>query len=102
MLREVLAEDKEGMKTFACFFRVYYFLSNYLENFDMSQIIIDSRISKGHLRLQNIPLADDTEVKVIVIPKANLSKLSFKRSQNLTKSIRGNLSDDIISERRDI
>ncbi len=67
----------------------------------MSQIIVDTRISKGHLKLQDIPLEDDTEVKVIVIPKANLTKMSFKRSQNLTKPIKGNLSDDIISERRD-
>ncbi len=65
----------------------------------MSQIVVDSRVTNGHLKLRDIPLADDTEVKVIVIPKANLSKMSFKDARRLTKPIKGNLSDDIISER---
>jgi hypothetical protein len=65
----------------------------------MTQIILDTRVTKGHLKLQNIPLEDDTEVKVIVIPKASLSKMSFRKAQRLTKPIKGNLSDDIISER---
>ena len=65
----------------------------------MSQIIVDSKINKGNLHVQNIPLEDNTDVKVIVIPKANLEKMSYKKSQELTKSIRGNLSDDIVSER---
>ncbi len=65
----------------------------------MSQIIIDTRVINGNLELQNIPLEDDTEVKVILIPKANLSKMSFQKAQRLTKSIKGNLSDDIVSER---
>ncbi len=30
----------------------------------MSQYIVDSRVINGHLKLQDIPLADDTEVKV--------------------------------------
>ncbi|MFQ5771588.1 MAG: hypothetical protein ACE5HX_13700 [bacterium] len=67
----------------------------------MSPIIVDTRITNGHLKLQDIPLDDDTEVIVIVIPKANLSKMSFQNSQLLTKPIKGNLSDDIISERSD-
>ncbi|MFQ5639968.1 MAG: hypothetical protein ACE5IR_18465 [bacterium] len=65
----------------------------------MSQIIVNTRVTNGYLKLQNIPLEDDTEVKVIVIPKANLSKMSFQKAERLTKSIEGNISDDIISER---
>ena len=67
----------------------------------MSQIVVDTRVTNGNLKLRNIPLADDTEVKVIVIPKANLSKMSFQNAQSLTKPIKGNLSDDIVSERRE-
>lgn len=67
----------------------------------MSQIVVDSKINKGNLQLQNIPLEDNTEVKVIVIPKANLDKITYRKTQKLTKSIRGNLSDDIVSERMD-
>lgn len=67
----------------------------------MSQFVVETRISKGYITLQNIPLEDNTEVKVIVIPKANLSKMSFRRSQSLTRTITGNLSDDVIAERRD-
>jgi len=65
----------------------------------MNQIIIDTRITNGYLKLQDIPLENDTEVRVIVIPKINLSKMSFQNSQRLTKPVKGNLSDDIISER---
>ena len=67
----------------------------------MSQIIVDTRVTKGNLKLPNIPLEDNTEVKVIVIPKAKLSKMSFKKTRKLTKSIKGNLSDDILSERNE-
>ncbi|HEX3036778.1 MAG TPA: hypothetical protein VHT73_16945, partial [Thermodesulfobacteriota bacterium] len=65
----------------------------------MSKIIIDTRIVNGQLKLQGIPLEDNTEVKVVVIPKVNLSKMSFQDSQLLTKTIKGNLSDDVVSER---
>jgi hypothetical protein len=65
----------------------------------MSQIIVDTRVIKGNLKVPNIPLKDNTEVKVIVIPKADLLKMSFKKTRQLTKSIKGNLSDDIFSER---
>jgi hypothetical protein len=65
----------------------------------MSQIIIDTKVTKGNLQLQNIPLEDDTEVKIIVIPKAILHKMSFLASQKLSSSIQGNLSKDISDER---
>ncbi|MCH8128169.1 hypothetical protein IIC38_19810 [candidate division KSB1 bacterium] len=65
----------------------------------MSQIVLDSRITNGLLNLKNIPLDDNTEVKVIVIPKINLSKMSFENSQKITGRIKGNLSDDVIAER---
>ncbi len=66
----------------------------------MSQIIIDSRVSNGHVTLQNLPLEDETEVKIIVIPKANLSKMSFQNSQSLTRTVKGNIADDVVAERR--
>lgn len=65
----------------------------------MKQIVVDTRVTSGYLKVKNIPYEDDTEVKVIIIPKAKLSRMSFRNSQRLTKSIKGNLSDDIISER---
>jgi len=65
----------------------------------LGQIILNTRVTNGHLKLQNIPLEDDTEVQVIVIPKLDLSKMSFQKSQRLTKPIKGNLADDIVSER---
>ena len=61
----------------------------------MNQYVTDTRVSNGHLELRNVPIKDNTEVRVIVIPKANLSKMAFRRAQQLTKSIPGNLSDDI-------
>ncbi len=47
----------------------------------------------------NIPFANDTEVKVVVIPKVNVEKMSFAKIQALTQPISGNLSDEIIRER---
>ena len=65
----------------------------------MSPYIVDARINDGQLKLQNIPINNDTEVKVIVIPKVNLYQMSFQAVQELTKPIKGSLSDDLNSER---
>ncbi len=65
----------------------------------MGSFIMDTRIKNGHLKLKDVPFNDDTDVKVIVIPKVNLEKMSFRESQNAAKSIKGNLSDDIVAER---
>ncbi len=66
----------------------------------MNQFITDTRIIKGHLELSNIPFSSDLDVKVIVIPKVKLERMSFEKVQQLTKSIKGNLSDDVIGERK--
>ena len=65
----------------------------------MNQFVADTRIIKGHLELNDIPFSDNMEVKVIVIPKIKLEKMSFLKVQKLTKGIKGNLADDIIDER---
>jgi hypothetical protein len=65
----------------------------------MSSFVVNSKIINGHLEIDNIPLPNDSEVKVYVISKMELSKMSFKKVQELTKDIQGNLSDDIIAER---
>jgi len=65
----------------------------------MRQFVVETRVKRGHVELNNIPFSDETEVKVIVIPKVNLTKVSFPEIRELTKSIRGNLSSDIETER---
>jgi hypothetical protein len=65
----------------------------------MSQFVIETHVKQGHVELYNVPFSDDTQVRVIVIPKADLEKMSFLKVRNLTKSIRGNLSDDVNGER---
>jgi len=65
----------------------------------MNQYVIDAHVTNGRLELQNIPMKDNTEVRVILIPKAKLSKMKFREVQRLTKPISGNLSDDIILDR---
>jgi hypothetical protein len=65
----------------------------------MSQFVIETRVKKGHLVLKDIPFSDDTELKVILIPKFDVSKASFQKARKLSKRIQGNLSDDIIDER---
>lgn len=66
----------------------------------MNRFVTDTRIIKGHLELSNIPFSGDLDVKVIVIPKVKLERMSFEKVQQLTKSIKGNLSDDVIGERK--
>ena len=65
----------------------------------MHQLTIETRVKHGQLQINNIPFVDDTEVKVVVIPKVNVEKMSFEKIQALTQAISGNLSDEIIRER---
>ena len=65
----------------------------------MSQLTIETRIKHGQLLINDVPFADETDVKVIVIPKVNVKQMSFAQIQALTKPIKGNLSDDIIQAR---
>ncbi len=65
----------------------------------MSQFVTETSIINGHLELHNIPFADNLPVKVIVIPKADLSRMSFPQIWETTQAIHGKLSDDIAQER---
>lgn len=65
----------------------------------MSQFVTEARVERGRLELFNIPFSDDTEVKVFVVPKVDLSKMSFLEARKLTSSIKGNLADSIRRER---
>lgn len=65
----------------------------------MRQFVMETSVKKGHLELNNVPFSDETEVKIVVIPKINLPKMSFPEIRKLTEPIRGNLSDDIETER---
>jgi len=67
----------------------------------MNQYVVDARIKNGFLSLENLPFIEETDVKVIVIPKISFRELSFLKIRELTKSIKGNISDDIISEREE-
>ena len=67
----------------------------------MSQFVTEARIAGGRLELFNIPFSDATEVKVFVIPKVELSKMSFLEVRKLTTSIKGNLAYSIRRERDD-
>jgi len=46
-----------------------------------------------------IPFKDNTKVKVVLIPKVELSQMSFEKAQELTRKIKGNLSNGISKER---
>lgn len=52
----------------------------------MRQFVIETRVKKGHLELNNVPFSDETEVKIVVIPKVNLTKMSFPEIRKLTES----------------
>lgn len=65
----------------------------------MNQFVVEARIEGGRLELFNLPFSEATEVKVFVIPKADLAKMSFLQVQKLTSSIKGNLSDSVKRDR---
>ena len=67
--------------------------------FTMSQFVTETSIADGHLELNNIPFANNVPVKVIIIPKINLSNMSFPEIWKTTKTIHGKLSADIAQER---
>jgi len=65
----------------------------------MAQFTAETLIKNGGITLRKIPLKENTRVKVVLIPKADLSSMSFATTRELTKKIKGNLSEDIIAER---
>ncbi|MBD3274954.1 MAG: hypothetical protein GF372_06555 [Candidatus Marinimicrobia bacterium] len=65
----------------------------------MNKYVIDTRVKKGNIAVSGLPYKDDQDVRVIVIPRADLSQMSFKKVQELTQSISGNLSEDVRLER---
>ncbi len=65
----------------------------------MSQFVVETSVTNGHLELNNIPFANNMHVKVIVIPKAELSQMSFPQVWETTQTIQGNLANDVTRER---
>lgn len=65
----------------------------------MAQFIVETSIKHGQLALNKISFKDNTRVKVVLIPKVELSQMSFEKAQELTRKIKGNLSNDISKER---
>lgn len=65
----------------------------------MAQFVAETSIKGGAITLRKIPLKENTKVKVVLIPKADLSSMSFATVRKLTKKVKGNLSEDIIAER---
>ena len=67
----------------------------------MSQFVAETSVINGHLELNNIPFANNMHVKVIVIPKAELSQMSFPQVWEHTQAIKDNLAHDVSRERDD-
>ncbi len=65
----------------------------------MNQYIVDAHIKNGCLSIDKLPITEEMDVKVIVIPKVKYEDLSFMKVRKLTKSIKGNISKDINSDR---
>ncbi len=65
----------------------------------MGQFVTEASVTNGRLELKNVPFANNMHVKVVVIPKAELSQMSFPRIWETSKDVQGNLSDEISRER---
>ncbi|MCI5140883.1 MAG: hypothetical protein D3909_03970 [Candidatus Electrothrix sp. ATG1] len=65
----------------------------------MSRFVTEASVINGRLELNNVPFSEKMQVKVVVIPKADLSAMSFPDIWKTTCGIRGNLADDLSGER---
>jgi len=65
----------------------------------MNQYVTDTRVKKGHIAVSGVPFADEQDVRGIIIPRADLKKMTYREVQELTKSLPGNLAEDIRIER---
>lgn len=65
----------------------------------MSQYVVDASVINGYLELKNMPFEDNMQVKVVVIPKADLSRMSFPNIWKKSEHVRQNVSQDISRER---
>ncbi|KPA18240.1 hypothetical protein MHK_001536 [Candidatus Magnetomorum sp. HK-1] len=65
----------------------------------MGQFVTETSVLNGRLELNNIPFSNNAAVKIIIIPKVDLSRMSFPEIWKATKQIHGNFSNDIAIER---
>ena len=65
----------------------------------MKPYITRARVHNGHVSVENVPVADESEVEVIIVPKTNISQMSFGQVQELTAEAKGSLAKDISKER---
>ncbi|MCI5131159.1 MAG: hypothetical protein D3904_06455 [Candidatus Electrothrix sp. EH2] len=65
----------------------------------MSRFVTEASVVNGRLELNNVPFSEKMQVKVVVIPKVDLSKMSFPDIWKTTRGIQGNLADDVAGER---
>ena len=65
----------------------------------MKPYVTKARGHDGHVTVENVPVADESEVEVIIVPKADPSQMSFEQVQELTAEAKGSLAKDISKER---
>ncbi len=65
----------------------------------MENLIIETCVHQGGVTLHDLPLKDNTPVKIIIIPRTHLQRLSFRQTRVLLQDIQGDLSDDVAEER---
>ncbi|MCI5149271.1 MAG: hypothetical protein D3916_07780 [Candidatus Electrothrix sp. MAN1_4] len=65
----------------------------------MSRFVSETSVVNGRPELNNVPFAEKMQVKVVVLPKADLSAMSFPEIWKTTRGIQGNLADDVSGER---
>lgn len=70
-----------------------------MELLGMNQFVAETSIKNGHIELYDIPFEDNMHVKVILIPKVELSQMSFPQIWDTTQDVKGNLADDVVCER---
>jgi hypothetical protein len=65
----------------------------------MTQYIVNTIVKDGHVEINDLPFPNLSRIKVLLLPEIDIKEMSFFKAQELTKEIKGNLSDEIDFER---
>ena len=58
----------------------------------MKPYVTKARGHDGHVTVENVPVADESEVEVIIVPKADPSQMSFNHRGGRSRSEASRLS----------
>ena len=65
----------------------------------MGQFVVDTAVKDGRIELDKLPFREKMKVKVVVIPKIELKKMSFSKLVGQKVNVDGSIADLVSAER---